>query len=299
MRIQFSRQWFTGISLIGVIALIAGVWASSTNHPPVSQYHMTRLSDLYLPLPEDTLIYKVKISSAWANEPWTGDDALYQHIERGVDAALASSQSVGDLLEQSSVPARQDSADPQAQFRWSYLARQVVLAQPQSYEPSEANEAIAVVLARAASPKTYSYARLRFLVTRQAPDLTALGERLLQRDPNDAPVKYRLSEDYSASFSEKSQQTHEVDPKLKQCALSLVEQLIAASPSNPDYHCALAAVYSSSFADRENPEDAAKAIAAYQDYLKRASPDDYFRQQCRSIIASLQEYLAANPVPQH
>lgn len=299
MQIQFNRRWFMGIILVAGIALVAGICASSTKYPPVSRYHMTRLSDLYLPLPKDTLISEVKTSSAWANEPWTGDDAPYQRIERDGDASLASTWSVGGLLEQASVPARQNPTDPQAQFRWSYLARQVILAQPRSYNWEEATEAIAVTLARATSPKTYSYARLRFLVTRQAPDLTGLGERLLQRDPNDASVKVRLSEDYSALFSRKSQQTHEVDPKLKQRALALVEQLIVASPSNPDYHGSLAAVYVSSFVDRKNPEDAAKALAAYQDFLRLDSPDDYFRQQCRSIVAMLQEYLSANPVHRH
>ena len=276
-----------------------GVCASSLTHHSVSRYQITRISDLYLPLPEDTNLTDDRTSSAWANEPWTGDDAPYRRIQQEVDASLAGYQSVSSLLEKSSVSARQNPTDPQAQFRWGYLVSQVILAQPRSYEPSEANVAIVRVLARADYPRTYRYARLRFLVTRQAEDLTALGERLLQRDPNDAPVKDRLSEDYSALFSERSQQTHEVDPKLKQRALSLVKQLIAASPSNPDYHCALAAVYVSSFSDRKNPEDAAKALAAYQDYLKRASPDDYFRQQCQSIIAMLQGYLAANPVPQH
>lgn len=298
MKIQFNPQWFMGIILVAGIALIAGVCASSTKHHSASRYQLTRLSDLYLPLPKDTIFMGINPSSAWAKEPWTGDDAPYQRIQQDDDASLAEDQSVSSLLEQASVSARQNPTDPQAQFRWSYLAQQVILAQPPSYDPDEANEAIGMVLARADYPKTYRYARLRFLVTREEPDLTALGERLLQRDPNDAPVKYRLSEDYSALFSERSQQTHEVDPKLKQRALSLAEQLIAANPSNFHYHGALAAVYASSWTDHKNPEDAVKAIAAYQEFLRLASPD-YSRQQCQSIVAVLQEYLATHPMPQH
>jgi hypothetical protein len=52
----------------------------------------------------------------------------------------------------------------------------------------------------------------------------------------------------------------------------------------------------SSWADHANPEDAAKAVAAYQEYLRLAPPDDSFHLQCKAIVAGLQKYLAANPV---
>lgn len=283
--------------LIVGVALSVGVCASSLLNSPASRYHVTKISDLHPPL-GNISYWRVGVSSEWASEPWTGDDTPYQNIERDTDKALASTWSVGNLLEQASVLAQQKPTDPQAQFQWSYMARQVVLAEPKSYDYGSSLRAISVVLAHADSPKTYSYARLRFLLERQNPALTEVGERLLQRDSNDVSVKYHLSQYYSALFSERSQlnRDHAVDPQLKQRALTLAEQIIAANPSDPDYRTALAAVYVSSFADKKNPQDASNAIAAYQQYLKLAPADDSFRPRCSAIIADLQEYLSANPL---
>jgi len=297
MQTRLNRRLISVLLVIGV-ALSIGVCASSVVRSPASRYQVTKISDLHPPLGK-LLYWRVGVSSEWANEPWTGDDTPYQNIERDTDKALASTWSIGNLLEQASVLAQQQPTDPQAQFRWSYMARQVVLAQPKSYDYGSSLQAISVVLAHADSPKTYSYARLRFLLGRQNPALTEVGERLLQRNPNDVSVKYHLSDDYSALFSERSQlnRDHAVDPQLKQRALTLAEQVIAANPSDPDYRRALAAVYVSSFADKKNPQDATNALAAYQQYLKMAPADDSFRPQCQGIVVGLQEYLSANPLP--
>lgn len=298
MKRQHNRRMLIGIPLVIGIALVTGVCASSIVPPPASRYHITVISDLHPPLGK-ILYWRVGVSSEWASEPWTGDDRPYQGIERDADKALASSWSVGNLLEQTSLLAKQKPNDPQAQFRWSYIAWQVVQAQPKSYDWSSATQAISVVLAHGISPKTYSYARLRFLLTRQDPDMTGLGERLLQRNPNDVPVKYHLSDSYSALFSERSQRSHnhQVDPQLKQRALTLAEQVIAADPSNPSYRSALAAVYVASWADNNNPEDASNAIAAYKQYLKLAPDDDNNRPHRLAIVNGLQEYLSAHPLP--
>ena len=294
----YNGRMLIGVPLIIAAALVAGVCASSVLSPPASRYHMTKISDLYPPL-GNIPYWQVGISSEWANEPWTGDDAPYQHIEFDADKALVSSWSIGNLLKKSSLIAQQEPSNSQAQFRWGYIAWRVVQGQPKSYDWSSATQAISVVLARVQSPKTYSYARLRFLLTRQDSDVVELGERLLKRDPNDVPVKYRLSDAYTALFSERSQRNrdHEVDPQLKQRALTLIEQVIAVSPSNPDYRAALAAVYVSSWADNKNPEDATNAVAAYKQYLKLAEADDNDRPHRMIIVDGLQEYLSAHPLP--
>ena len=286
------------IVLVGGVALVAGVYGPAIVQSPASRYHMTKLSDLHSPL-GSIPYWQVGVSSEWANEAWTGDDTPYQSIELEVDKSLITSWSISDLLQQASTQAQQKPVASKALFRWAYLARQVVRAQPKTYFSYPAIQMISVVLAHGNSPKTYSYARLRFLVSDQNPAFTELGERLLQRDPNDNSVKYYLSIDYSALFSKRSQRSrnHEVDSQLKQRALTLAEQVIAASPADPDYRAALAAVYVASWDDKKNSQDAANGIAAYQKYLKLETINDDNRKRCYTMMAPLQEYLAANPLP--
>lgn len=296
MKKHINQRVLIGITLAAGTVLAIGVCNSSAVRPPVSRYQMTKFSDLHNPI-KGTHYWAVKPYSGWASDPWTGDDAPYERIEREVDEALKNGGTVGNLLEQYSLQAQQKPTDPQAQFRWSYLAREVILAQPHRSDwELDSQEVISVLLARAVSPKTYSYDRLRFLEARQDPNVTELGERLLKRDPNDVSVKYALISDYSALFSKKSQKSHTVDPKLKQRAVALAQQLIHVDLSNPDYHVALAGVYVSSFEDHKNANDAAAAIAAYQDYFKLVPPDDFERKRRQIIVNELQLYLATNPV---
>ena len=287
------------VLLIAGFALLAVAWTSLIHHFSVFRYRMTRFTDLHSPL-GDTDYWRIKISSKWANEEWTGDDKPYQSIEREVDSSLATYRSVPDLLENASEIAQQKPTDPLAQFRWSYLARQVVLAPPYRVDwISDSEEVISVLLDRAVSPKTYSYDRLRFLEQSQNPFLTNLGERLLRRNPNDVAVKERLCGDYSGLFSLISQKTHQVDPKLKQRAIALAQQLIASQPLNAKYHGDLASVYVSSWDDHRNPEDAADAIAAYEDCLRLAPNSDFSKYQLSSILKGLRTYLSDRPLQRH
>lgn len=295
MKKHINQRVLIGITLAAGTVLAIGVCNSSAVRPPVSRYQMTKFSDLHNPI-KGTHYWAVKPYSGWASDPWTGDDAPYERIEHDADEALKNGGTVGNLLEQYSLQAQQKPTDPQAQFQWSYLAREVILAQPHRSDwELDSQEVISVLLARAVSPKTYSYDRLRFLEARQDPNVTELGERLLKRDPNDVSVKYALINDYSGLFSEKSQKSHTVDPKLKQRALVLAQQIIHVEPLNPDYHVALAGVYVSSFEDHKNADDAAAAIAAYEDYFKLVPPEDFERKRRQIIVNELQSYLSANP----
>lgn len=279
MPINF-RLLFTAIVAVGLCA-------SAT-----TRNRITTLEDLHPPVEINTS-ERPKITLAWANDNWNGDDKPYQRIKRDVDLALESGPPADYLLRQSQSLAQNKPKDPQAQFQWSYTAWKVVKLQRHFYNWYDAYQIISSVLARTASPNTYDYVRLRYLVAHHDPMLVALGERLLKHDPKDAFVKYRLCDDYDELLGLRYQQTHQVDLETKKRALFLVQQLIQDNPGTAKYYAVRGGIYTSCWVLNKNIEDATKGLASYQEFMKLAPLDDDGRRHIQDLIDMLQEYLSS------
>lgn len=283
----------TKIEIALTITVLAVTWFSVTG-----MQSKTTPNSRHLETPVDLSDRAgVMESYAWARAPWTGDDKPYQQIQKETDIALTSGLPVDNLLQQNKILAKQKPDDPQAQFGWAYVAWKAINTPRSPYDWQVSTKKIYGVLTQAPSPKSYTYTRLQYLVARHSPDLTGVGERLLEHTPNDEEVMFRLCDDYIEMFSSISGRTHTktVDSIAKGRALALANKLIDDKPTSAKYYSMLAAVYVSAWEISRNPDDAAKALAAYQTYLKLAPPDDTFRPQAKNIIGLLQRHLSRPP----
>ncbi|RYZ92627.1 MAG: hypothetical protein EOP06_03705 [Proteobacteria bacterium] len=137
-------------------------------------------------------------------------------------------------------------------------------------------------LASTPSPRVYNWTRLRFLVdARNFPDtlLRPVGERLVQRDPKDYEVKYRLIDTFNPGESKAE----------KKQALIYAHDLIRLNPKRASGYSALGGVYYRDWLLNKNRTDAGNAIAAYQRYLKIAPPNEPFRRQVTLLIALMRK----------
>jgi len=138
---------------------------------------------------------KPTIDWSWTTEEWTGNSQPYQQIQTEVQKLSEKKQLTNEVLQKQKVAAHQKPSDPQAQFRWGYAAWSVAAATPDLIERARLLKGVANALDLASSPRTYEYARLRFIMeAREAPfnELKRVGQRLVERNANDHYVKYYL-----------------------------------------------------------------------------------------------------------
>jgi len=222
----------------------------------------------------------------WASAPWTGDDKPYQKLRE--DIRLVVAKDAQPLLDQYKAEAEAKPKDPLAQFAWGYAAlRTPALVGHENVTVDVSG--LPDALAAAPFPRTYNYARLRFLAQAQVrpnAQLEDLGRRLLKRDPTDPAVMYqqiRVLEQTGA----KPQNTE---------ALGLAKTLVEAYPSQLAYLQKLANVYDETYIDSGfHKEDAEKAIATYEKYLRLAPPDDPQRKTIGDAIADLRKDVSHDP----
>ncbi len=222
---------------------------------------------------------------AWAAQPWTGDDKPYQQIRKNIYNEIASGQNAEELLARYKAQAEAKPADPQAQFAWAYAALRLS-AFPGRQDTKVDLTGLPDALAGAPYPRTYDYARIRFLAQaslRPMGQLEELGKRLAQRDPADVPVKFRLIQVLRQIPS----------PPENAQAVRLAEEFVKSDPQQLIYRATLANVYEDAFVDFGSKKSSGdKAIAAYQEYLRLASPDDPNREGVERTIKGLQDIEA-------
>lgn len=228
-------------------------------------------------------------SQQWLNEDWTGNAQPYQQIEQQIDEVASNKVALKALLLSSRALAERDAKNPQAQFRWVYSGWKMLTPSSSYWDRHRYLNGAFEAMVSAPSPNVYEYARLRFMVAPSCSQLVPVGERLLRRTPSDMRMKYRVVSDYIQLLALIGTRTKRVDDKVKARAVFLARELISADPANADYYSGLAGVYVTCWATKRDQGDAAKAVAAYQDYLRLAPPDDEFRSQAQAIIKDIQQ----------
>lgn len=210
----------------------------------------------------------------WTEEEWTGNEAPYQELRNSIDSNKSQGKLKPEMIENYKALHQKKSDDPLAVFRWGYASFQATQSNP----PVPQKQLVAPnAFDTIPSPHTYEYTRLRFLVgAHYNPDvhLQHVGERLLNRKPDDKDVMYYLIQCYKPWRS-----TSE-----KQKAVSLAQDLVHAAPDRPGSYSALGGVYFSSWMAGHGKEDADKAVSAYQHYLRIAPQNYAWRRQAENII---------------
>ena len=218
----------------------------------------------------------------WAAAPWTGDDKPYQKLREDIYKQLVAAKDVQLLLNRYKAEAEAKPKDPLAQFVWGYAALRA---------PAIAGHENIVVdvsglpdeLAAASFPRTYDYARLRFLAQAQVRpngQLEDLGRRLLKRNPDDPAVMYQQIN------------VLEQTPARPQNAeaLRLANKLVEAYPSQLVYLQRLGNIHEDAYSwFGFHRADAEAAIAVYQKYLQLAPPDAPARAGIERTIALMRK----------
>ncbi|HEX8234503.1 MAG TPA: hypothetical protein VF600_00955 [Abditibacteriaceae bacterium] len=217
----------------------------------------------------------------WTKHSWTGDESPYVRIGRSIDVAISKGQSSDALVKKLRASALAKPTDPKAQYAWGYAA---LVARPAGYAISRNEvQGIALALARPAFPRTYQYARLRFVSTMQwrpYMQLKGLGQRLLGRKSNDYNVKYYLTKLLSIGSAAERQQ-----------ALTYAQQLVREQPNRASAYWSLGGVYVDILWDSNNLSAGDKAIAAYRRYIQ-LSQDSQSRRSAERLITLIQREQA-------
>jgi len=219
----------------------------------------------------------------WIQEAWTGDDKPFEKARSTITSQLVTCLDPRVLIEKLKTEALQKPTNALAQFRWGFAA--YTYASNQTVKEAVGDNIlpqILVALASAQSPHTYNYDRLRFMIlSRGIPphQLKSMGERLLNKNSQDAQVKYGL-----ASFLKYSNAVRD-----RQMALAYAQQLANQYPKEAKYYGLLAGIAYTTWFRSKSQTDANKAIAAYRHYLDIAAPDEVFRDNAQFYIRYIQQ----------
>lgn len=123
----------------------------------------------------------------WLVENWSGNDTVFAASRERIDQRLQDHSLSAADLKSYKVSVEQTPQNSQAVFDWAYanyVAQKTSLLQ---------GDIVSIgIFADAPSPKSYNYARLRFLIAardKPSAQLDRLGERLLRKNNKDFDVQ--------------------------------------------------------------------------------------------------------------
>lgn len=225
----------------------------------------------------------------WQHETWSGDNTPYQKARQEIDSAVAIGKSPMHLARQYEAQADKNRKGPLDQFRWGYALWRTITPTSTSAEKQTNKLGIFFALSKIASPNTYDYARLRYLVSYQSSEQAPLGERLLQQHYQDVKVKAHLALDYTVPGPKP------YTSRVKSRVIQLSEELIQADPKYPSYYAILAEAYAANyFMNGHHRQDGLAMTAALKKYLSLAKPTDSFYQPAKDRLSDMQQRLNKN-----
>ncbi len=222
----------------------------------------------------------------WTAEKWTGDDKPYVRLRHVIDAQVAprkgKPQLLAVLVESYKAKALRQPRDPQAQFAWGYALLQSARAgyPVANHDSWGAPRDVTLAMYAAPSPHSYQYARQLLLMDMwwrnyARPELRAVSQRLLKRNPKDYAVMYQAAMLLAQS------------PALiqRQQAVRYAEQFAKAHAGAGPSYTVVSFAYWRLFDLDKNPAHADKAIAVARESDKKFSftgqakveSDDYIR----------------------
>ena len=226
---------------------------------------------------------KALTNDAWVYEQWTGDDGPYAAARLNIDHALATTPPQA-LVARYAAHAKSRPNDPLAQFSWAYTVHDAIKSASFPAQDAENTRfAAQLALAEAPFPRTYNYARLRYLIWIQGGGggpshfLKGMAYRLLQKDPNDFPVLSGLIQIYSANHDKAAQQQ----------GYALIQKTIKKYPGNPQVYDLLGGWYYFQYLSYHNPSDYRSAMASYQKALGMYPPQSARRGGLPQVMAFL------------
>jgi len=230
----------------------------------------------------------------WTRQAWTAEDRPYMLVQAHVDQAIAQGQKPDSLLVQCRAEALAHPDDTKLLFRWAYAA--YLAASQVELTPSQADlrletpgsiDSVQGFMIKKYVP-SYQYARLLFLLLNfNSIDSRTeyLGDRLLQRNPNDKEVKYDMI--LFRSWDSR--------PSVRQQAQQEAEQL--AQQGSPEGYWILANIYYRMWnVSKMPPTDTArtqpiaeKAVAALRRYVQLAPLQSGKRKLAQRQITNIEQ----------
>lgn len=204
----------------------------------------------------------------WTTEEWTSDDAVFTPIIQEVKEVSSKGKLDINYLIDLKKAADQNPEDVEAQFRWGYAMLEAPYAGVALQSGPYSDYYFVVrALARPKSPRSYLYARLRFVLMSleyDYPQLKSLGLRLLERKPSDTPVKTYLVPYLSISD----------DAQEREQALKYAQELVAQYPKWSGAYSVLGSHYKKVFFRSGDVYTADKAVAAFKKFISLLSTGD-------------------------
>lgn len=270
-----------GYLLFGVVVLTHPVFAQSKKRVfPLPVIKKTVLQDPAY-WAEQKRSSDAICNTTWANKPWTGNDAPYAAARAEIEQAFARGTKPETLVSQYETTAKRQPNNPLAQFSWGYALR-LACKTPGYARATDQNylNFVNTAIAEAPSANTYNYDRLRYLLWMQQGGgmashyLKNLSVRLLQKDPQDFPIRMGQALIYTESDNQ-AERRH---------GYALIQGLIKQYPTKPELYDTLAGWYDWEFTHKHNKTDYDNAIAYYQKAMSMYPKDSLRRAQIPAVI---------------
>jgi len=220
-------------------------------------------------------------SLGWTVEPWTADERPFKSTRAAIDAAFRSGPASKVMKMYGARPADgKDGLTPTVQFRRAYTVyRAAALG---DVAAGRQLPQVAYDLDHVRSPRSYEFARIRFLIMAHlfpAPQLRQVGERLVRREPKDYDAKYYLVQVLAPGLS----------PSDRREALGYCQDLLRLGPRRPSSYAILGFTHFRIWLVGKQRSEGDACVAAYRKYLELAGPRDSFRGRAERIIRTVNQ----------
>ena len=203
----------------------------------------------------------------WTTAKWTGDDRPFAAARRTIDAQSTSGQDMGREVD---VYQKLAAANPKSaigQYQSAYAS--FVWLKEMNKDPSRLDDwKVTFDLLAVDQPPTYNYLRAVAIIVPPHPQMQPLYEKLLQRNPHDAPVE--LSYANMLTISRSKADIYK--------GLSIAQSVARSGADSPSCYMALVYAYGGAglaSSGGERSTDFKKANEAIDQFQKLARPDDY------------------------